>query len=155
PALARTSSSARSESSRRTLRAASRESDVRPGVSTTARSQPSRNEDDDVAIGLVSLAGRLDAVVLLEPFVDEPPLARRHRLERAPRSRAEGFLRAVHRERLDRPAAPVAVAGGVDDDLLAQLLVLPQDRVRERLHGVDRLAMTADQQAEVAAGADR
>src|SRR5262249_34688216 len=155
PSFSRTSSSARRESSSRTARAASSGSAVRPGASTTARSQASRNEDDDVAIGLVPLAGRLDAVIVLEPFVDEPPLAGAHRLERDSLTGAQRLLGAVYGKGFDRAAAALPVAGGVDDDLLARVLVLAQDRARERLHRVDRLAVAADQQPEVAAGAGR
>src|SRR5262249_46543809 len=101
PSFASTRSSARSESSSSTARASPSERAVSPGVSTTARSQASRNDDDDVAIGLVPLARRLDAVVVLEPLVDEPTLAGAHRLERDPLPGAECLLGAVHGKRLD------------------------------------------------------
>src|SRR5439155_1367101 len=87
--------------------------------------------------------------------VYEPALAGAHRLQCNAVAGTERLLRAVHGERLDRAATPVAIARRVDDDLLAGVLVLPQDRVRERLHRIDRLAVAADQQAEVRGGADR
>src|SRR5438128_7637938 len=81
PSFARTSSTARSESSSSTNRARSSESAVRPGAATTACSQLSSDRDHDVAIGLVPLARRLDPVELLQPLVHEPALTGAHRLE--------------------------------------------------------------------------
>src|SRR5439155_27145237 len=155
PAFARTNPSARNESSSSIDRASPSESAVSPGVATTARSQLSSGRDDDVAIGLVPLARRLDPAVLLQPLVDEPAVARAHRLERDGLAGAKRFLRGLHGERLDGTAPAVAIARSVDDDLLAVVFVPAQDRVRERLHRVDRLTVTTDQQTEVARRANR
>src|SRR5256885_13584764 len=84
PSYSDTTSNPRRESSRSTCRASSRSrSDVRPGVSTTARSQASsvNRRDDDVAVRLGALARRLDAVELLQPQVHDLPLDGGHRLE--------------------------------------------------------------------------
>ena len=68
---------------------------------------------------------------------------------------ADGLLGAPQRERLERPAAAVAVAGRVDDDLAALLAGAAGDRGGEHLDGVDRLPVPADQEPEVVAEAGR
>ena len=78
----------------------------------------------------------------------------RHRLERD-RSRRSASTRAARPvgERLERRPAAVAVAGGVDHDLdSAPRRPRADDRVREILDRVDRLAVLADHEPEVAAG---
>src|SRR5579862_1905712 len=162
PSLSRKRSAARSESSSRTRRASSRPSAVRPDVSTTARSHAStalwssdkrllRRFHDDVAMRLVALALRRDAVEPLQTLVHEPPVGGAHRLEPDRAALAQRLLGAAHRERLERPAAAVAVPRGVDEHVLA--LVAPGgDRAHDRLDGVDRLPVLADQEPEVAAG---
>ena len=52
---------------------------------------------------------------------------------------------------LDHLAAALAVAGGVDPDALAVAAPAEGGPVADQLHGVDRLAAAADQQAEVLA----
>ena len=52
---------------------------------------------------------------------------------------------------LERLAAPLAVAGGVDGDPLALALAAEGGAVAEQLQGVERLAAAADQDAEVVA----
>ena len=114
-------------------------------------------DDDDVAVRLVALARRLDARRLLQAQVDDLALdrassarARPARRSRAPARRCRTASASSVR------AAPLAVARRVDDDLLAVLGVTsPDDRVREVLDRVDRLAVPADQQPEVAARARR
>ena len=61
-------------------------------------------------------------------------------------------LRGPQRERVEGRLAAGPVAGGVDDDLLPVVgLRARDDRVREVLDRVDRLAVLADEQPEVAA----
>ena len=56
------------------------------------------------------------------------------------------------RDSLERHAAAVAVAGGVDRDRHRRAFAV-EDRVRQVLQRVDRLAVPADQQAQIASGA--
>src|SRR5205823_10064533 len=92
PSSSRTSSTARSASSSSIARAAAGSRiAVRPGVSTTASSQPrsaslnpvrSRlRQDDDVAVRLQPLGGGLHALELLDLQVHDLPLDRGHRVE--------------------------------------------------------------------------
>src|SRR6185437_6802649 len=145
----------RSESARSTRRAsASLRIPVSPGVATTARSQRSRRsagKDDDVAIRLRPLARGGDARDVLEPLVHDLPLDRRHRVERHALARRRP-LGSPEGDPLERDAAPLAVAGGVDGDRLS-LATAEEDRVAQVLERVDRLAVLADQESEIAAGA--
>ena len=91
---------------------------------------------------------------VLQAQVDDLALDGRHRLELDRAAGLHDALGGAHGERVERRLAPVAVAGRVDDDRLAgSAAVAVDDRVREVLERVDRLAVLADQEAEVAARA--
>src|SRR5579884_4114508 len=154
PSNRSTSGTARSASSRRIRRASYNErSAVSPRSATTASSQLSSRLDDDVAVRLRALGERLDAVVVGEAQVHDLPLDRRHRLEFDPVEVSQRTLRAPHGKLLERLAAPLAVARGVHDDLLASVAVLAmRNRVQQVLHGVDGLAVATDEKAELAPG---
>src|SRR5262249_10710056 len=149
PSHAPTSSAARKESSSSTRRAASRSRAVSPGVATTARSQSSSELDDDVAIGLLAFAHRAHALVVLQPLVDEPALRGAHRLELDARALAQRLLGAADGDGFERPAAAVAVAGGVDHDVHPVGKPAARDRPGEHLHRVDRGTVLADQESEL------
>ena len=74
---------------------------------------------------------------------------RAHRLERDRALVTDGGLGRLVRGRAQRDGAPLPVAGGVDDDALAGRRRPKGDPVRDVLDRVDRLAVVADQQAEV------
>src|SRR5262249_11513416 len=93
---------------------------VSPGVATRAASQSSSNgPDDDEAGRLGALASRRDAGELLEAEVHDLALDCRHRIQLDGLGAGERPFRGAHGQRLQRRPAPIAVAGGVDDDLLA------------------------------------
>ena len=99
---------ARSESSTSTRRASSgSRSAVRPGVSRTAWSQSvaTGRRDDDAAVGLVTLAVRLDAVRVLQVQMHDLPLGGAHRLEPYHAARPPRFGGRALRE-LDEPRPP-------------------------------------------------
>src|SRR5262249_22563084 len=141
PSCEPTSGTARRESSSSTRRAASRSRAVRPGVATTARSQSSSELDDDVAIGLLAFARGADAVVVLQPLVDEAPLRRAHRLEFHASALAQRLLGAPNGHRLERAPTPVAVARSVDHDVDPLVRAAGGDRAGQDLHRVDRRAV--------------
>src|SRR5262249_58738899 len=64
-------------------------------------------------------------------------------------------LGASQSERLQRPAAAVAVTGGVDDHVAAAGARPADDGRGEDLHRVDRLSVPPDEEAEVVAEARR
>src|SRR5262249_28274049 len=151
PSKRDTTSTPRSESSSSALRASSASPmAVRPGVATSARIQSSSNgPDDDEAVRLGALARRLDAVGLLQAETPALALDRRHRIQLHGFGARKRPLRRTHGQRLERGAAPVAVAGGVDNDLLAVVGMASVHRgVREILDRVDGLAVPADQHPE-------
>src|SRR5688500_17611113 len=163
PSNPRTSSTPASASSNSTRLASTGSfSAVSPGVATTAASQRSSRsdsevprEDHDEPIRLRPLARRLDLGIVLELLVDDLPLDRGHRLELDPLPRGRGLLGHSQRERVERGLAAVAVAGRVDHDRHALVIAAPkEDRVREVLDRVDRLAVAADQHPEVVALTD-
>ena len=83
------------------------------------------------------------------------PLDRGHRLELDPLPGRGRLLGHPHGERVERRLPAVAVAGRIDDHRLALVVAAAEeDRVREVLDRVDRLAVPADQHAEVVALAD-
>src|ERR671924_1680399 len=152
-------------------------SEVRPGVSRTPAIQRCRRssasadrwkgsgetgrfrrllgtsrEDDDEAIGLGPLARRLNAVGVLELEMDDLPLDRGHRLERNALAAAKHIIGRPPRHGAERGLPASSIPGCVDDRRLPRH-VPREDRVHEVLDRVDRLAMTADQQPEVTAGA--
>src|SRR6185437_10723154 len=117
PASSPTTATARSASSSSIARAsASPLIEVRPGVARTASSQ-SRRKDDDVAIRLRPFGGRLDAVELLQLQMHDLALDRGHRVELDSRATRTHLVRDADGERLEGRAAPLAIAGGVDDHL--------------------------------------
>src|SRR4029077_21149491 len=59
------------------------------------------------------------------------------------------------RKRLERCTTPLAIAGCVDDDLLALLAATVRDRIEQILDRVDRLPMPADQETGIGGGARR
>ena len=105
--------------------------------------------DDQPAIWLLALAVRLDVVARLEVLVDDFALERAHRLERDGPAVVDGGLGRLVGGGPQRHSSSLAVAGGVDDDPLAGSLAAESDPVGDVLDRVDRLAVVADQQAEV------
>ena len=93
---------------------------VRPGVATTAREPVSVGKDDDVAIRLRAL-GRGRRRRRLPSGAGGRPCARPPSSARAPPARPTRRTRSATSigERLERRLAPGAVAGRVDDDVLA------------------------------------
>ena len=83
--------------------------------------------------------------------MDDLALDRRHRLERHGLAGADGVGGGPRGDVAQRPLAARPVALGVDDDLDRRLLVPVHDGVRQVLHGVDRVAVAADQEAQVVA----
>src|SRR3954453_9451486 len=153
PSNRSTRSRPRSESSRSIARACFMSvSAVRPGVETTAASQASSREDDDVAIRLRPFARALDAVELLEPFVHYLAFRGGHRLEQHALA-SRGALRYAQRDPLEGRAAAIAVAGCVHGHGLARRAAPRESGVRDVLSRVDRLAVLPDQQPEIAARA--
>jgi hypothetical protein len=75
-----------------------------------------------VAIGLVALAVRLDVDAVAQVLVDEPPLARRHRVEGDRATEADRLVGGVVGLAVQRLAATGAIALGVDDDPRGRLL---------------------------------
>ena len=66
------------------------------------------------AVGLVALAVRLDIVTVAQMLVDDPPLARRHRVERDRALEPQRLVCGVVRLALQRLSPALAVAVGVD-----------------------------------------
>ena len=102
-----------------------------PGVATTAASQASSGEDDDVAIRLRPLARGLrrrerPSAARARPCARPPSSARAR-----PARRASARSARAQRDPLERRAAPVAVARGVDRHRLARVAAAVQ-RPRSR-----------------------
>src|SRR2546423_5544562 len=120
-----------------------------------ARSSTAREHDDE-AVRLRALAGRLDARIVLQPLVDDLPLDGGHGLEGDALAAPRGAVGASGRKIVQHDAAALPVAGGVDDHVLLEVReAAADDRVGEVLDRVDRLAMPADQDAELTGGARR
>ena len=78
------------------------------------------------------------------------PFDRGHRIERDGLGVPCSALRGADREGFERCASPCAIARRIDDDLLAVVgMTAEHDRIRQVLDRVDRLAVAADQHAEV------
>src|SRR5664280_3418583 len=108
--------------------------------------------DDHRTLRLVALGAGLDVGVVLEAEMDDLALGRRHRLEDELAMRALDLLRGPFGYRIERDLTAVAVALGIDDDLAASVRVTVDHYRGEVLQRVERLAVTADQQAEVGPG---
>ena len=109
-------------------------------------------EDDDEAIRLGAFTRRLDLGIVLQLLVHDLALDGGHRLQLDPLSRGGGLLGHPQRKRVKRRLAPVAVSRRVDGDRLSLVVAAAEDdRVREVLDCVDRLAVPADQHAEIVA----
>ena len=142
-----------SASSSRTLPSASRPA----GVERRGRGRRSlRDErgDDHAAVGLVALAVGLDPGALFQPLVDDAALLGAHRVHLDHVVAAQRLLGGAVGAALERLAAALAVAGGVDDDPFALAQAAEGGLVAEQLQGVDRLAAFADQQAVVVLALD-
>ena len=85
--------------------------------------------------------------------MDDLALDRGHRIELHRFAVLDGPLRRPHRERFQRRLPPRAISRRVDDDLFPGVeMTAERDRVREVLNRVDRLAVAADQHAQVGTG---
>ena len=114
-----------------------------------------QRRDDHAAVGLVALAVGLDPGALFQPFVHDPPFLRAHRVHLDDAIVAQRLLGGPVGAALERLAAPLAVAGGVDDHPLALAQAAEGRLVAEQLQGVDRLPAFADQEAVVVLALDR
>ena len=118
------------------------------------RSLRDEGGDDYAAAGLVALAVGLDPGALLEALVDDAALLGAHRVHLDDVVGAQRLLGGAVGAALERLAAALAVAGGVDDDPFALAQAAEGGLVAEQLQGVDRLAPFADQQAVVVLALD-
>src|SRR5215207_5509155 len=112
---------------------------------------------DQPAIGLVALAVRLHVAALAQIRVHDLAFGRPHGLELDRPVIAQSLGGRAIRHSVQRRLATLAVAGGVDRDLLAVLGAAERGPENEVLERVDGGSVLADQQAEVVAvhrGAD-
>ena len=105
--------------------------------------------DDHAAVGLVALAVGLDPGAAFQPFVDDAALLGAHRVHLDDPIVGQRLLGGAIGAALERLAAPVAVARGVDDHAFAVAQAAESGLVAEQLQGIDRLAPFADQEAVV------
>src|SRR6185437_7694514 len=96
-----------------------------------------------------TLAEGLDPGALLEVLVDDAPLGCGHRVELDLPAGLQSPLGSPLGLTLDRLAATIPVAGGVDEHSLAVLATAERRPIAEELHGVDRRAAPADEQSDV------
>ena len=107
--------------------------------------------DDQVALGLVALAVGLDVLPVTEVFVHDPPLRRGQWIEIDGLPAAHGLIRRIVRVGAERLGAALAVSVRIDHDPYRRRSLRKHDSLREMLHGVDRLAVAPDEQADVVA----
>ncbi len=161
PSLAARTGSALRASASSTRRAPARSSEVSPGVSTTARSQSSSAATPQGR----ARRRRSGSARRLRSSSSHPAccssavctILRSAALIGSSSTRSlcpQHLLGAAGGDRLERPAAALAVPRSVDDDLFP-FLAAADDRRREDLERVDRLAVAADQEPEVVADTGR
>src|SRR3712207_396869 len=109
--------------------------------------------DDEVPVRLLALAVRVHVAAVAQVLVDDPALARGHRVERDRTPGGEDVLGGLLGLALQDALAPLAVAGGVHDDPAAPVLAvaLAHHALGQVLDGLDRLAVTTDEQPQVVA----
>ena len=95
---------------------------------------------------LVAFAVRLNAGPILEVLVDDAALLRTHRIQLDALAATQRLLGSPVGPSGQGFAAPLAVAGSVDDDPLALTHAAESRLVGEQLQRVDGLAALADQQ---------
>src|SRR5690349_17428231 len=126
----------------------------RPAPRSGRSSLGQERRDDHAATGLVALAVGLDPGAIFQPFVDDPPFLRAHRIHLDDAVVAERLVGGPIGPALERLAAALAVAGSVDDHALALAQAAEGGLVAEQLQGIDRLPSFADQEAVVVLALD-
>ena len=102
-------------------------------------------------VRLLALAVGLDVAAVAQVLVHDPALGGDHGVQRDGAPVLGRLRRGAIRLALERLGAPVAIARGVDDQPLALLATAKGDAHGEVLDRVDRLAVAADQEAQVVA----
>ena len=126
---------------------------ARPTCFTGETRRQRRRGDDEVPVGLVALGVRLDVVAVLEVLVHDLALGRAHGVQRHRPAGAAARVGGLVGLAVQHLLAALAVARGVDGHPhgLVAAGVAVGDLEREVLDGVDRLAVAADEQAQVVA----
>src|SRR3712207_3694877 len=107
--------------------------------------------DDQVPVRLLALGLRLHVAAVAEVLVDDATLRRRHGVERDGAPGGDRVVRSLVGLTLEDCLGALAVAGGVDDDAAADVraVLLADHALSEVLHGLDGLAVAADEEPEV------
>ena len=103
---------------------------------------------------VLALAPALCPLYLLHGGVDNPPLIRVHRLERAVAAALDGLFRELFAQRFERLAALFAVAANVERNAVIRPALVVCNEPRQVLQRVERLAAVTDRNADVLARHD-